>query len=455
MSDRQRTLVGMCSFSGVGIHTGERVTVTFHPAPADHGIVFERVDLAGTPQIPVRPESAKYDHDAGRRTILAHKGAEVHTTEHVLATVYGLGIDNVRISLDGMETPEPEKGGTVEIAALLKRAGITELDAPRRTVKLTRPISFTNGTAEIVAVPSESLRFSYTISYDDPLIGSQHLSLVISPDVYEREIAPARTFVLHRDVEALQAAGMVRGGSLDNALVVKDGKLLNPEPLRFPDEFVRHKLLDLCGDLAILGRPLQAHIVAIRGGHESHVAFVKKLARTLAEDGKPASWVREPLTRWNKPRAHDAETEGYVFDVPDIIRIMPHRYPFLLVDRILEMSPERVVGIKNVSINEPFFQGHFPGQPIMPGVLLIEAMAQVGGVLLLNTVDDPEGKLVYFLGIDKARFRQAVVPGDQVRFELTPLKITERLCKMGGKAFVDGKLVAEAELMSTVVSPTG
>lgn len=454
MSERQRTLGSSCSFSGVGIHTGKEVTVTFEPAPADHGIVFVRRDLEGSPEIPVRPESAKYDHDAGRRTILEHKGAQVHTTEHVLATVYGLGIDNVRISVDGLEAPEPEKGGTAEIAKLLKSAGFEEQDAPRRTVKLTRPISFTNGTAEIIAVPSDNLRFSYTISYDDPLIGSQHLSLAIDPEVYETEIAPARTFVLHRDLEALKAAGMALGGSLDNALVVKDGELLNDEPLRFRDEFVRHKLLDLCGDLAILGRPLRAHIVAIRGGHESHVAFVKKLARTLAEEGKPASWVREPLTRWNKPSGHDSETEGYVFDVPDIIRIMPHRYPFLLVDRILEMTPDRVVGLKNVSINEPFFQGHFPGQPIMPGVLLLEAMAQVGGVLLLNTVDDPEGKLVYFLGIDKARFRQAVVPGDQVRFELRPLKITERLCKMEGKAFVDGKLVAQAELMSTVVVPS-
>jgi len=296
MSERQRTLGSSCSFSGVGIHTGKPVTVTFEPAPADHGIVFVRRDLEGSPEIPVRPESAKYDHDAGRRTILEHKGAQVHTTEHVLATVYGLGIDNVRISLDGLEAPEPEKGGTAEIAKLLKGAGFDEQDAPRRTVKLTRPISFTNGTAEIIAVPSENLRFSYTISYDDPLIGSQHLSLAIDPDVYETEIAPARTFVLHRDVEALKAAGMALGGSLDNALVVKDGELLNDEPLRFRDEFVRHKLLDLCGDLAILGRPLRAHIVAIRGGHESHVAFVKKLARTLAED-RPVVLMDEPFSK--------------------------------------------------------------------------------------------------------------------------------------------------------------
>jgi UDP-3-O-[3-hydroxymyristoyl] N-acetylglucosamine deacetylase/3-hydroxyacyl-[acyl-carrier-protein] dehydratase len=276
----------------------------------------------------------------------------------------------------------------------------------------------------------------------------------LSPAAFIQEVAPARTFVLHRDVEPLRAAGLIKGGSLQNALVVKDGELLNPEPLRFPNEFVRHKILDLCGDLALLGRPLLAHVVALRGGHETHVAFVKELARSITQNGKPTSWVREPLTAANKPEPHDSERDGFVFDLTDILRIMPHRYPMLLVDRIIEMSPERIVGIKNVTINEPFFQGHFPGQPIMPGVLLIEAMAQVGGVMLLNTVEDPEGKLVYFLGIDNARFRQAVVPGDQVTFVLEPKRMSGKLCKMHGRAYVGKRLVAEAELMSTVVDPS-
>lgn len=228
---------------------------------------------------------------------------------------------------------------------------------------------------------------------------------------------------------------------------------MNEEPLRFPDEFVRHKILDLCGDLAILGQPLRAHVIAVRAGHASHVAFVQRLAKVLSRSTQPTSWVREPLTNANKPEPHDPKTEGYVFDIRDILRIMPHRYPFLLVDRIIEMTPERVVGIKNVSINEPYFQGHFPGQPIMPGVLLVEAMAQVGGVMLLNTVDDPEGKLVYFIGIDKARFRHAVTPGDQVRFVLEPKRLSGRITKMHGAAYVGDRLVAEADLMSSIVEP--
>ncbi len=453
MGEKQRTLAASCSFTGVGIHTGGQVTVTIEPAPDDHGLVFERRDMPGNPRIPVSPATARYDHQNARRTILSAGDAEVHTTEHVLATLYGLGIDNALIGIDGLEAPEPANGGVVEIARVVREAGTRDGEKLRRPLELASPVTFRNGPIEITAVPSAELRFSYTIDYDDPLIGSQHSSMAITPETFMQEIAPARTFALHRDVEALRAAGFIKGGSLENAIVVKDGELLNDEPLRFPDEFVRHKLLDLCGDLALLGRPLKAHVVALRGGHESHVAFVKALARSADTGTRPNSWVREPLTASNKPEPRDPAVHGYVFDLPDIARIMPHRYPFLLVDRILEMTDERVVGIKNVTINEPFFQGHFPGQPIMPGVLLLEAMAQVGGVMLLNTVTDPGGKLVYFLGIDKARFRQAVVPGDQVRFVLEPKRMTSKLCKMSGKAYVGDQLVCEAELMSTVVEP--
>jgi UDP-3-O-[3-hydroxymyristoyl] N-acetylglucosamine deacetylase/3-hydroxyacyl-[acyl-carrier-protein] dehydratase len=428
--------------------------VSFDPAPPDHGIVFVRTDLPGQPRIPVSPKTAQYQPLHGRRTILEHAGAHVHTTEHVLASVYGLGIDNVVIRVDGMEAPEPEGGGAREIVEVLLSAGLEDQPKARRVAIVRRPVVFRHGNTEIAAIPSDAFRITYTIDYSDPLIGSQHASFTLDPSTFVSEVAPARTFVLHQDVEPLRAAGLIKGGSLQNALVVKDGEVLNPEPLRFPNEFVRHKVLDLCGDLALLGRPLQAHVVALRGGHETHVAFVKELARSLGQNGKPTSWVRDPLTAMNKPEPHDPQREGYVFDVTDILRIMPHRYPMLLVDRIVEMTPERVVGIKNVTINEPFFQGHFPGQPIMPGVLLIEAMAQVGGVMLLNTVEDPEGKLVYFLGIDNARFRQAVVPGDQVTFVLEPKRMSGKLCKMSGKAFVQGRLVAEAELMSTVVDPS-
>jgi UDP-3-O-[3-hydroxymyristoyl] N-acetylglucosamine deacetylase/3-hydroxyacyl-[acyl-carrier-protein] dehydratase len=453
MSGFQRTLAEPVSFEGVGIHTGERVLVTFEPAPVDHGLVFERRDLDGRPRIPVEPGCARYDHSFGRRTILENGAAQVHTTEHILAAVVGMGIDNLLIGLDGLEAPEPNDGGTLAIIELFQGVGVVDQDAPRHPAKLKRSVTFQDGDIEITAVPSDELRLSYTIDYDDALIGAQHMSVGLNPEEFAREIAPARTFVLHRDVEALQAAGMIRGGSLDNAIVVKNGEVLNEEGLRYPDEFVRHKVLDLCGDLALLGRPLQAHVVALRGGHASHVAFVKKLAVELARSERPTSWVREPLTRFNKPEPHDPAQDGFVFDISDIVRIMPHRYPFLLVDRITEMSAKRVVGIKNVTINEPFFQGHFPGEPVMPGVLILEAMAQVGGVMLLNMVEDPEGRLVYFIGIDNARFRHAVTPGDQVRFELEPKRLSIRFTKMHGKAFVGDRLVAEADLMSSIVEP--
>lgn len=453
MSENQHTIGKTCAFEGVGIHSGQRVRVELSPAPADHGLVLERRDLPGSPRIPVRPASARYDHAFGRRTILANGKAQVHTTEHLLAAVAGLGIDNLLISLDGLEAPEPANGGALQIVSLLLDAGLDPLPAPRRYLTLTQPVTYRDGDVEITAVPGDRLRLSYTIDYDDPLIGSQHLSMEVTPERFKEEVAPARTYVLHRDVEALRAEGLILGGSLSNALVVDDGKLMNEEPLRFPDEFVRHKILDLCGDLAILGQPLRAHVIAVRAGHASHVAFVQRLAKVLSRSTQPTSWVREPLTNANKPEPHDPKTEGYVFDIRDILRIMPHRYPFLLVDRIIEMTPERVVGIKNVSINEPYFQGHFPGQPIMPGVLLVEAMAQVGGVMLLNTVDDPEGKLVYFIGIDKARFRHAVTPGDQVRFVLEPKRLSGRITKMHGAAYVGDRLVAEADLMSSIVEP--
>jgi UDP-3-O-[3-hydroxymyristoyl] N-acetylglucosamine deacetylase/3-hydroxyacyl-[acyl-carrier-protein] dehydratase len=453
MTENQRTIARECEFEGVGIHTGEHVRLRFAPAPPGAGVVFVREDLPEKPTIPVEPSAARTDTTHARRTILERNGAQVHTVEHVLAAVAGLGIDNVRIHLDGLEVPEPECGSAEPFTAALTAAGVVEQDTPRKPLFLSRAVVYRDGEAEISAVPADELRLSYTIEFDDPLIGNQHCSLAITPDRFAREIAPCRTFALYRDVEALRAAGMIKGGTLKNALVVQNGKLLNDEPLRFRDEFVRHKILDLTGDLAILGRPLRAHVVALRAGHVSHLAFVRRLAREIRRASRPQSWVREPLTAYNKPQPRDPKRDGYVFDLTDILRIMPHRYPFLLVDRIVEMTPERIVGIKNVTINEPFFQGHFPGQPIMPGVLLIEAMAQVGGVMLLNTVADPEDKLVYFIGIDRARFRQAVTPGDQVRFILEPKRLSARICKMHGRAYVGDSLVVEADLMSSIVEP--
>jgi len=438
VTERQTTIQREITYEGVGLHTGENCRVAFKPAAAGTGVRFVRTDLEGAPEIRVHPENAVYDEKHGRRTILRQDRAEVHTVEHLLAAVFGLRIDNLRIELDAREPAEPGDGSAGPYVTLLEQAGIEELEAERRYIEVPHPVRFKNGSSELVALPHRGLRVSFTIQYDDTFIGTQYAAFDVEPRVFTREIAPARTFVLRSDVEKLQAAGMIRGGSLDNAVVVEADGVANSEGLRFPDEFVRHKVLDLLGDLALLGKPLHGHVMAWRSGHRTHVDFVKLLAR---EEAKAVGF--------DLPPPPDGK-ERY-WDIDAITQIMPHRYPMLLVDRILELTDDRVVGVKNVTTNEPFFMGHFPGHPIMPAVLIIEAMAQTGGVLLLNKVERPREKLVYFMGIDRAKFRRPVLPGDQLRFELQMLKLKGRICKMMGKAYVGSHLVAEAELLSTVV----
>ena len=433
-SKPQRTIGRTVSFEGVGLHTGERGTVTFRPGEANSGVRFVRTDLPGRPHVLVRPENAHFDPQAGRRTILQQGDVQIHTMEHILAAVAGLGIDNLVIETTTMETPEPDDGSAAPIASLLTKAGLVEQDRPKRHIKVTKPVAWSENGVELQAVPYQGFRISFTIDYDNPIVGRQELSLDITPESFVHEIAPARTFVLERDVEGLRRAGWIRGGRIENAVVVGEDRVLNPEPLRFPDEFVRHKVLDLLGDLFLLGGPLIGHVTAKRSGHQSHVAFVKRLKETLPLPGRRAG---RPAEEW---------------DITAIMDIMPHRYPILLVDRVTRIEEGKSIeGIKNVTINEPFFQGHFPGHPIMPAVLIIEAMAQVGGLLLLNSVEDPTNKLMYFIGIDGAKFRRPVVPGDQIRFVLTLLKLRKGTSKMRGEAYVDDQLVAEAELLATVV----
>jgi UDP-3-O-[3-hydroxymyristoyl] N-acetylglucosamine deacetylase/3-hydroxyacyl-[acyl-carrier-protein] dehydratase len=436
--ERQKTIREAVSYTGTALHSGEETTVVFKPSPPDTGVRFVRVDLPDKPAIRVCPENARYDPSAGRRTILSNGAAEVHTVEHLLACVMGLGIDNIEIDVNGQEAGVLFDGSALHFVKLLDSAGRVEQEAPKRYFKVTRSLSYRQDHVELHAVPNDGLRVSFTIQYDNPNVGTQHASFDLNPDVFTRDVAPARTFVLFKDVDALRQKGMIRGGSIDNAVVVKEDGIMNEEPLRFSDEFVRHKILDLIGDLGLLGRPVRGHIIAVRSGHEANVAFIRMLHEE--EAGR-------------KPRGpRPSEREGAVWDIGAIQEIMPHRYPFLLVDRIVELHEgERVVGTKNVTINEPFFVGHFPGHPIMPAVLIIEAMAQCGGVLLLNTVDNPEDKLVYFMGIDNAKFRKPVLPGDQLRFELEMVRLKGRICKMRGRAYVDGELVSEADLLSTIV----
>ncbi len=431
----QKTVARRVEMSGIALHSGSASTIAFVPAEPNSGILFRVKRDDGFVDIPALVESVPEGHGGVRNTTLAADGVEIHTVEHVLSALAGLNISNCIIELDGEEPPEPKTGSTSAYVDLLLEAGFDEQGIPSSYFTINNPIELCDGNVRLRAEPCDRFRVTFIIDYPDPLIGRQEITLDPTPDIYRTEIAPCRTFALRRDVEKLQAMGLARGGTLENALIVEDGALLNDTKLHFPDEFVRHKVLDLIGDLALLGTPIQGHIIAECSGHDSNIAFT----RLLAKAERRQSRIYPP----RKPKH---------WDIVSIMKVMPHRYPFLLVDRILELETGvRVVGLKNVTINEPFFGGHFPGHPIMPAVLITEAMAQVGGVLLMSSVSNPETKLVYFSGIDSARFRKPVVPGDQIRFELEMIKIRGPLCKMRGMAYVDGELVAEANLLSTIV----
>ncbi|PIE76786.1 3-hydroxyacyl-[acyl-carrier-protein] dehydratase FabZ [bacterium DOLJORAL78_65_58] len=386
-------------------------------------------------RIDARVENVAQDMDLVRATTLSRGDVQIQTVEHVLAALHGCGITNCEIHLEGGEPPVPGCGSALSYVEMIDEAGIRDQGLPALYYKVNQPVRYRSGGVEILAEPAESFLLSFEVDYDDPLIGHQQLSLDLRPKVFREEIAGARTFAMLADVEKLQAMGLGQGGSVENALVFDNGTLVGGQDLRFANEVVRHKILDLIGDLSLLGMPIQGHIRARFSGHAANVAFTRLLAKS-----------ERRMPRIYPPRNAD------FWDIHSIMEIMPHRYPFLLVDRIIDLEPgKKVVGIKNVTINEPFFAGHFPGHPIMPAVLITEAMAQTGGVLLLSSVDDPRGKLVYFSGIDNARFRAPVTPGDQLRFELELVKLRGPICKMRGTAWVDGKLVAEADLMSNVV----
>jgi len=416
----QRTLKEKISLKGRGLHTGEPVEMEISPAPPGTGFVFVRRDIEGSPSIVASLENVV---STERGTSLKIGEVAVYTVEHVLSALYGMGIDNARIELNAPEPPSFD-GSSLPIVKEIEKTGIVEQDVEREILVPEKPVLYQEGGVTITLLPLQGkLRVSYGIDYPDKGFAPQYISLDITPEVYSREIAPARTYVFYDDLEAIRERGLAKGGTEDNAIVFREGKIING-PLRFPDEPVRHKVLDLLGDLALVGKRVEGHVVADRAGHAHHIAFARKLQKSLAP---PA------------------------FDIMDILSFMPHRYPFLLVDRILEVEENRAVGLKNVTINEPFFQGHFPGDPIMPGVLIVEAMAQVGGVLLLSRVEDRENKLLYFSGIDEVKFRRPVRPGDQIIFEVELLRFKGRMARMRGEARVDGQVAASAVMMAAIV----
>lgn len=408
------------------MHTGAPVTLRIVPAPAGSGVAFRRTDLAEAPRVPALAAQVV---GTDRGTTLAVGDVHVHTVEHLLAALAASGIDNAAVELNGPEVPIAD-GSAAPFIALLAEAGVEEQAEPARVIRLKEPLHLEEAGASYVAAPAAELRISTSIEWDHPLIGRQFGSFAISAETFARELAPARTFCLEEEVEELRARGLARGGTEETAVVLSREGVRGGRELRFPDEFVRHKVLDVVGDLALVGARLQAHVTAVRPGHRGNVA----LARAIA-----AQAARGPAAR-------------PVLGIEQILEYLPHRYPFLLVDRVLEFEErKRVVGLKNVTINEPFFMGHFPGRPVMPGVLIIEAMAQVGALLVLGQIEDLENKIPYFMSLDKVKWRRPVVPGDQIRFELEVLQIRGATSRMRGVALVDGGVVAEAEMMARVV----
>lgn len=458
---KKRTIEREASLTGIGLHTGESCTITFKPTGPDHGIKFLRSDLPDSEPVP-----ADIDHviDIARGTTLGIGEAKVFTVEHTLAALTGLGIDNVLIELSGPEPPVCD-GSAMPFVEVLQDAGIKKFEEEKEYLVIDTPMSYSepDRKVDIVVTPSDDFRITFMIDYANPALGTQYTSLVDLKEEFVEEFAPSRTFCFLSEVEMLKEQGLIKGGGLDNAVVIYDSKegqnevdrirkalnikgdafvgrtgIINDIALRFPNEPVRHKALDLIGDLTLIGVPIKGHVLAARSGHKANVALVKKL-RSLYQKKLLAS------------RFQQKKSEAFL-DINGILKMMPHRYPFLLIDRILDLEPgKRVVALKNVTINEPFFNGHFPGHPIMPGVLIVEAMAQAGGVLLLNAVENPESKVVYFMSIDGVKFRKPVIPGDQLRFELEMLSFRRNTCRMQGKAYVDEKLVTEATLMAVLV----
>ncbi len=437
MNRFQTTIKEQVSYTGCGLHLGKESTITFKPAPADTGYVFVRTDIEHRPTIKVYPGNVRMVEEQARRTTLGENYYEVHTVEHVLSALYGLEIENAIIEISSDEPPEPADGSVRSYVEVLMEAGVETLHGhPSKVFVITDPVSLEYHGASLTVVPYEGLKISFTLDYDHPHIGTQYISLEITRDSFINEIAPARTFCLYEDVKILQEKGLIKGGTLENAVVIGDDGVMNDSPLRFPDELVRHKVLDLIGDMALLGIRLQGHVIAAKSGHASNVQFVKKIMKVYA----------------GKIKTSKADLSERKWDIADVMDLLPHRYPFLLVDRVLEIKPEKsIVAIKNVTINEPFFQGHFPGSPIMPGVLVIEAMAQAGGLMLFDSVKEPGRWLVLFGGIDKVRFRKPVLPGDQIRFELELISKRGRMWKMRGVAKVDDRVAVEAELTAMLV----
>lgn len=437
---KQQSLQREVSLKGKSLHTGQDVTLTLHPGAPDTGIVFRRSDLHGKPE--VRPSSDMVT-EVERKTTVAHDHVKLHTIEHVLSALTGMGIDNAVVEIDASEPPIVD-GSARPFTTLIRQAGIVTQEKDREVFVLTAPITINEGGRSIIALPHDGLRITCT-SADDRGIHTQHLTLDLDPETYEAQIAPARTFTVYEDIEALLKKGLIQGASLDSAIVLKGDKIISKEPLRFREELVRHKILDIIGDLALAGVTLKAHIIAVRPGHALNARLTAAIRR---------QWLDTKSGKAKPVKLAEAKVQipvGDALDIRQILNYLPHRYPFVMVDRVLKLEAESIVAIKNVTINEPFFQGHFPGMPVMPGVLQVEAMAQVAGLIMLNKLkDESTPKIVFFMSADKVKFRKAVTPGDTLEIRAKLTKVRGKIACAECECFVAGEPVSSADLMFTI-----
>ncbi len=440
MATNQRTIRKERAVQGKSLHTGEEVTLTLKPAAPNTGFVFRRNDLYGKPEI--RP-LAENISDLVRSTTITNGNAKVHTIEHVLSALIGCGIDNAEIELDASEPPIMD-GSSRPFVNLIMEAEPVDQEEERGFIEITEPVSVTSGNRSIIALPHDGFRITCT-SADDRGIHVQHLSIDIDPETYVAQIAPARTFTIYEEIEELLKIGKIQGGSLDSAIVIKGDKVLSKEPLRFEDEFVRHKILDIVGDFSLLGKSLKAHIIAVRPGHSLNSQLVSKIIETAAGKKGKASVGKSPRKSYVLPD----ETE---LDIRRVLDVLPHRFPFVLIDRVISMDGDTsLTALKNVSVNEPFFPGHFPGHPVMPGVLQLEAMAQAAGIMLLRK-GSAEGKVAFFMSADKVKFRKPVIPGDQLIIVATLDKVRgNKLATAKVECKVADHVVSSASLMFSIV----